>query len=174
MIAGIGHHTCTYNVTTRVQQAAADMCVLEVVCSEGKGGTSWLSAQSWTLICELTMDCWFWSEPEIDLQLLTHSRERERERGRDKRESFCVMEGKDTRRSSLESWFCVFLCVMSVRWRQPDLNTTSASHQRHVLYLLPRSRTHTLCLSFDLIWAFSHHSVVLGFGFYTSLNSSSP
>lgn len=117
------------------------------------------------IICPV-LDSYLWAHHGLlvlvwarDRPPVSHTQQRER----DKRESFCVMEGKDTRRSSLESWFCAFLFVMSDRWRQPNLNTTSASHQRHVLYLPPRSRTHTLSLTWPYLSFFPSFS---GSGFW--------
>lgn len=65
-----------------------------------------LSVQPRVLISELT-GLWVLvralDRPRVSFSL-SHTRG-------DKRESFCVMEGKDTRRSSLESGFCISLCV---------------------------------------------------------------
>ena len=75
VIAGTGHHSCTYNVTTRVQRC-------RYVCPGGGPGLKVKGARHdylpspGLLSVSSPWTAGSWSEPEIDLQFLTHSRER--------------------------------------------------------------------------------------------------
>lgn len=107
VIAGTGHHSCTYNVTTRVQRC-------RYVCPGGPGtGLKVKGARHDYLLSPGLLSVsspWTagsWSEPEIDLQFLTHSRERQiRERG-------LLCNGR--KRYEAVQFRKLILCVMSDR-----------------------------------------------------------